>query len=266
VFFALFTLMNLTARFRMFRAALAVSVLLLLTGAVREAEAQEATRLGLILETAGVWSNRNDVRIPPESGTEFSIVDLIGVGPTPTARVEGTVELNRRHGLRFVYAPLRVSGSGVPSSPIAFADGRFAPIRTDADYQFDSYRLTYRYRFYSSDTWQWKVGFTGFVRDARIALTQPGVAAEDTDIGFVPLVHLSGEAALSPRWRFRLELDGSAAPQGRAFDVLAALEYTPTPRTMFSAGYRTIEGGADVDAVYTFAWLNAVVARAGIRF
>jgi hypothetical protein len=139
-------------------------------------------------------------------------------------------------------------------------------ISTDADYQFDSYRATYRYRFYSGDTWQWKVGFTGFVRDARIALEQPGAAAEDTDVGFVPLAHLSGEAALSPRWRFRLELDGSAAPQGRAFDLLAAIEYTPTRRATFSAGYRTIEGGADVDAVYTFAWLNAFVARAGIRF
>jgi hypothetical protein len=154
----------------------------------------------------------------------------------------------------------------VPSSPIAFAGGRFTTISTDADYQFDSYRATYRYRFYSGDTWQWKVGFTGFVRDARIALEQPGAAAEDTDVGFVPLAHLSGEAALSPRWRFRLELDGSAAPQGRAFDLLAAIEYTPTRRATFSAGYRTIEGGADVDAVYTFAWLNAFVARAGIRF
>jgi hypothetical protein len=64
----------------------------------------------------------------------------------------------------------------------------------------------------------------------------------------------------------RLELDGSAAPQGRAFDVLAALEYRPTPRVTISGGYRTIEGGADVDDVFTFAWLNAVVARVGFEF
>jgi hypothetical protein len=31
-------------------------------------------------------------------------------------------------------------------------------------------------------------------------------------------------------------------------------------------GYRTIEGGADVDAVCTFAWLNAVVTGIGVRF
>jgi hypothetical protein len=31
-------------------------------------------------------------------------------------------------------------------------------------------------------------------------------------------------------------------------------------------GYRTIEGGADVDTVYAFAWLNAVVSGIGVRF
>ena len=31
-------------------------------------------------------------------------------------------------------------------------------------------------------------------------------------------------------------------------------------------GHRTIEGGADVDTVYTVAWLNAVVGGIGVRF
>jgi hypothetical protein len=225
------------------------------------AAAQNVPRVGIVLEAAGVWSNRNDVRIPPEGGTEFSIVDLIGTGPGGAARLEATVELNDRHGLRFTYAPLRISGSGIPDAPILFAGGLFSTLQTDAEYQFNSYRATYRYRFYNGDTWRWKVGFTGFVRDARIALEQPGTSAEDTDVGFVPLGHLSGEARLAERWGLLLELDGSAAPQGRAFDVLAVVEYRPSPRWTLGAGYRTIEGGADVDEVYTFAWLNAAVVR-----
>lgn len=104
------------------------------------------------------------------------------------------------------------------------------------------------------------------MRDARIALSQPGRAAEDTDVGFVPLGHLSADARLSDRWHAAFELDGSAAPQGRAFDFAAFLSYRPVSRLTLSAGYRTIEGGADVDAVYTFAWLNAAVAKIGIRF
>lgn len=33
-----------------------------------------------------------------------------------------------------------------------------------------------------------------------------------------------------------------------------------------AAGYRTVEGGADVDAVYTFAWLRYAVVSAVYRF
>lgn len=249
-----------------FVSTLACALLLVGGAASRDASAQERPRFGVTFEAASVWSSRNDVRIPPNTGTEFSISDLIGSGPTAAVRVEATAELTERQGLRFVYAPLRVSGTGVPGAPIEFASARFVTVPTEADYQFDSYRLTWRYRFHDGKTWQWNVGFTGFIRDARIALAQTGAEAEDTDVGFVPLAHLSGAARLSPRWRVRLEVDGSAAPQGRALDGLAALEYTPTPRVTISAGYRTIEGGADVDEVYTFAWLNTLVARVTVGF
>ena len=137
---------------------------------------------------------------------------------------------------------------------------------TRADYQFSSYRATYRYRFYRGDRWQWQVGVTGFVRDARVALSQSGVTAEDADVGFVPLVHLRGHGALTERVSLTLEVDGLAAPQGRAFDVAAMLEVHVTPRWTIGAGYRAIEGGADVETVYNFAWLNAAVARVGLRF
>jgi hypothetical protein len=33
-----------------------------------------------------------------------------------------------------------------------------------------------------------------------------------------------------------------------------------------SAGYRTVEGGADVDEVYNFAWLHYAVLSASYRF
>jgi len=239
---------------------------LVLVGAGREASAQSAPRFGLTLEGSVLWSSRNDVRIPPDTGTRFSIVDLIGRAPTGGLRLEATVDLADRHGLRFVYAPLRVTGRGTPVGTIVFAGGSFAPVPTEAEYQFSSYRATYRYRIYDGPTWRWHIGFTGFVRDARIALTQVGVAAEDTDVGFVPLGHVNGEARLADRWTLRFEVDGAAAPQGRAFDILAAVAYQITPRWGLSAGYRTIEGGADVDQVFTFAWLNAAVLRADFRF
>lgn len=248
------------------RAFLACSLAMLAVAPVGHAYAQTGSRIGVSFEVASVWSARNDVRIPPDTGTEFSIVDLIGSGPSGAVRTEVTIRLARRHGLRFVHAPLRVTGRGTPSTPVSFAGRQFAPVPTDAEYQFSSYRATYRYRLYDGATWRWQVGFTGFVRDARIALTQAGTAAEDTDVGFVPLGHVGAEARLADRWRVAVEIDGAAAPQGRAFDFAATLNYEPTPRWTVGAGYRTIEGGADVDEVFTFAWLNAAIVRAGVRF
>lgn len=242
------------------------SVSLLVTASVGDLHAQTVPAFGATLEGAVVWSARNDVRIPPDTGTEFSIVDLIGAAPTASVRTELTWDFADRHGLRVVYAPLQVAGRGVLSGPVTFAGTEFAPGPATAEYQFSSWRATYRYRVHDGGTWRWDIGFTGFVRDARVALAQSGMAAEDTDVGFVPLGHVRGRARLGPEWSVVLDVDGAAAPPGRAFDVSAVLEYAPTPRWAVAAGYRTIEGGADVEKVFTFAWLNAVVVRAGVRF
>ncbi len=183
-------------------------LLLCAFGVDARAQSDPVPRLRISLEGANVWQHRNDVRIPPDTGTEFSIVDLIGSAPTPSVRAEVTVGLTSRQELRFVYAPLRVTGRGTPGAPIAFAGGSFATIPTEAEYQFTSYRATWRYRVYQGRTWTWSLGATAFIRDARIALAQAGEEAEDSDVGFVPLAHLTGEARLSERWRASLEVDG----------------------------------------------------------
>jgi hypothetical protein len=223
-------------------------------------------RIGITVEGLNVWQQRNDVRIPPDTGTEFSLVDLVGSAPTPSVRLTATADLTERQQLRLVYAPLRLTGRGTPTMPISFAGTTFAPAPTDAVYKFNSYRATWSYRVYEGQMWTWRVGFTGFVRDARIALTQADRAAEDTDVGFVPLAHVSADARLSARWSAAVVLDGVAAPQGRAIDVAATLEYRSARRWAVFGGYRTIEGGADVDTVYAFAWLNAAVGGIRVSF
>ncbi|MCC7126406.1 MAG: hypothetical protein IT178_16270 [Acidobacteria bacterium] len=240
--------------------------LLTLTAAVSPARAQ-APAVVVSAEGAALWLARNDVRIPPETGTPFSIVDLIGNDATPAWRAEVAVNFNDKHGVRLTYAPLEVTGTGVPAVPISFAGGAFAAgTPTDATYNFSSYRATYRYRFFAGDRWTWRVGVTGFVRDARVALAQPGVTAEDTDVGLVPLLHVDTEVRLADRWRLVIDGDASAAPQGRAIDAIARVEWSPSRRLGLSAGYRVIEGGADVDTVYNFAWLNFAVAGVHVRF
>jgi hypothetical protein len=243
-----------------------VCLVVLLAAGPASAQSSSPGRIGLAIEGLNVSQQRNDVRIPPDNGTEFSLVDLFGSSPTPSVRVTATADVTERQQVEFVYAPLQLSGAGTPATPIAFAGTTFETTPTDAVYKFNSYRATWSFRVYEGPTWTWRVGFTGFVRDARIALSQTGRSAEDTDVGFVPLGRVSADARLSPRWSARFVLDGSAAPQGRAFDFAGTLEYRPFSRWSVFGGYRTIEGGADVDTVYTFAWLNAAVGGIRVRF
>jgi hypothetical protein len=82
----------------------------------------------------------------------------------------------------------------------------------------------------------------------------------------VPLLHLSGQARLGEAWRFILDFEGMGASQGRAFDVAAKLGYRLSDSWELAFGYRTIEGGADVEQVYNFAWLHFAVASVRVSF
>ena len=61
------------------------------------------------------------------------------------------------------------------------------------------------------------------------------------------------------------DADALAAPQGRAEDVLLAATWALREGLFVYAGYRTLEGGADNDEVYTFAWFHYAVAGVHLR-
>jgi hypothetical protein len=229
--------------------------------------AQSPTRFALEVEGSPVWQTRNDVRIPNAApATEFSLKDLAGTGPWAAWRAYLTWNLNERHGLRLLAAPLSITETGVPDRPITFAGSPFAAgVPTRATYTFNSYRLTYRWRFHHGERWTWWVGGTAKIRDAKIELTQGGTTARKTDLGFVPLLHVAGEARLGARWRFVFDADALAGGPGRAEDVALKLGYD-VGRWRLAAGYRTVEGGADVKSVYTFAWLHYAVLSVTRRF
>ncbi len=67
-------------------------------------------------------------------------------------------------------------------------------------------------------------------------------------------------------WHLVLDIDALAGGPGRAEDASLELRYEAGDRLRFNGGYRTVEGGADVDEVYTFAWLNYAVLSAEFLF
>ncbi len=219
------------------------------------------------IEAGGTWQSRNDQGVPGSTGTRFSISDF-NQGPFASYRLYVGHKWSDRHELRVLYAPLELELEGQFNTSVNFINGTFAPnIGATAFYKFNSYRITYAYHFEELHGWNWAIGFTGKVRDAEVRLTQGSISESKKNVGFVPLFHLQGKRALGSLWFFRLDFDGLAAPQGRAFDIGLFLEkqFADTQTFVFG-GYRTVEGGADNKEVYNFAWFHTVTLglRAGI--
>jgi len=224
-------------------------------------------RWSLEVEGGAIWFGRNDVRIPGDAGTRFDMRDITGKGPAPYGRLALEYDLPGRHSLRATVAPLRATGTGTFDDPVFFAGETFAAgVRTRGVYEFNNYRLTYKYDLFERERWGFSIGATAFVRDARVELRQDDFRARDTDVGLVPLVHLSGWVDLGAGFQLDLQLEGLAASQGRAFDGAAILNYQVTDRWDLGVGYRAIEGGVDNRDVYSFALIHHALARARFSF
>jgi hypothetical protein len=226
------------------------------------AAAAQTPVLSLELEAGPAWQSYNDVEIPNDgSATRFSLFDLAGSGPWPAGRLYVTWNVSERHAVRALIAPFSLTETGVPRAPLRFAGARYEaghPLR--ATYTFNSYRLSYRWHFHSGERADAWLGFTAKVRDATIALAQGATASRKDDLGFVPLLHLAVDRRLAPDWTVGLDADGLAGGPGRAVDAALKLGWHPTGPWSVHAGYRTVEGGADVASVYTFAWFHYAVA------
>jgi len=219
------------------------------------------------LEAGAVTFSRNDTRIPGNTGTRFNMLDLTGTGMSPYFRLYATYDFNERHALRLTFAPLTVSGTGVFEEEVSFDGVAFAAdTDTKGSYTFNTYRLTYRWLWHTSERWRSGVGMAVLIRDAQISLEQGGQRASTYDLGLVPLLHFYAAYLLNDNTSAILDMEGAWAPQGRAVDMALKVQRDFESGWHLSTGYRTLEGGADNDSTYTFAWLHYAFLQAGYTF
>jgi hypothetical protein len=219
------------------------------------------------LEGGAVFSGYNEARIPNVGGTLFSLAEDLDIAAKAYYRLRLSYAISRRHELSLLYAPLTLKAAGTLPAAVNFT-GVLFPQGSDVNgiFTFNSYRLTYRYRLVDRARLRLDVGFTAKIRDAEIALAAPGLNASKTNVGFVPLLHLRLAWDWGARLGLLLEADAAAAKQGRAEDVLLALNWRLSPRAQLRFGYRFVEGGADVDEVYNFAWVHYLAAGLAFGF
>jgi hypothetical protein len=213
------------------------------------------------IEAGIAWNGYNDVQIPGTTGTFFSLSEELKADPAPVIRLRTFYSWTERSSLSFLAAPLRIHSRGLLNRPILFGAAVFpANTQLTSRFQFDSYRLTYAYIFHKSEAIVLAIGGTAKIRSASIRVESSGQSSEKPDLGFVPLVNFHFLWRMDRNVSLLFEGDALAAPQGRAEDVLLALQYAASPGMHIRLGYRLLEGGADASSVYTFTWVNYVTA------
>lgn len=206
------------------------------------------------VETGVVSTGYNDVRIPGDEGTFFSLKDDLSANSKIYYRIRVGYTIKSRHTLSVLFAPLTTTSDGSIPYDVNFS-GTVFPANTelDASYKFNSYRFTYRYDIVKKPKIDFGLGFTAKIRDASIGLESADIKAEKTNVGFVPIINFRLHWRFAENFGLLLEGDALAAKQGRAEDILIAATYKFSDHFVLRAGYRILEGGADNDEVYNFA-------------
>ena len=229
--------------------------------------AKLSAQWSLDIETGRVWSGYNDVQIPGDTGTRFSLSKDLKADAGLFLRARLTWQIKPRHALSLFAAPLSLKASGSVAKPLFYNGEEFAaatPLK--ARYVFNSYRLTYRYTLVPGDRFKFGIGLTAKIRDAGIRVEGGGKTTEKTNVGVVPLINFRLDWMFSGRTGILLEGDALAAPQGRAEDVFLGIQWKASKALSLRAGYRIVEGGADNDKVYNFALINFLAVGAEVKF
>jgi hypothetical protein len=229
--------------------------------------ADPTQRFELNVESGVAFVCYSDIQIPRSTGTLISFSDELETAPAFFVRGRFTYFFNKGNMISALIAPLTLHAQGSVDHEIIFEDSSFAPnAALNTVYMFNSYRLTYEHFWFVGDKLRFGLGATGKVRDAAISIADSSKISEKTDLGFVPLIKFSFA------WRFMdplaLIMDGDAlaAPQGRAEDISLSLQGDVSDRLSLSLGYRVLEGGSDVEEVYSFTWVNYLFGGFSLHF
>jgi len=235
----------------------------LLPVAAATAAAQDRWRFDF--ENGAAISGYNDVAIPGNTGTRFSMTDDLTSDTEYFWRVRADFRFAPKHVLSGLVAPLTIILQAASTLRL-ISRARPSPRRPDRRYldvQLVSRDLSLR-------------AVAERHLDVRLRRFREGPRRRDpsrvereggrkTDLGVVPLINFKFERRLGARAAFLLEGDALAARRA-ARGHLRGHRRRRGERWSIKAGYRFLEGGADNDEVYTFAAVHYVAAGVVFRF
>ncbi|MFO7891479.1 MAG: hypothetical protein R6V04_14200 [bacterium] len=219
------------------------------------------SQFSLDMETGMVFSGYNNVRIPGDTGTRFSLSEDLDANSALFFRARINYSINQKQTLSLLIAPLTITSEGQIPKDVNFEGTVFpAQEKIEATFRFNSYRLTWRYRILHKENFSLGLGISGKIRDAEIKLKSSNNESSKTNVGFVPLINFRCLWQFQKNFGLIFMGDALASPQGRAEDILVALKGDISDKISLKFGYRILEGGADVDEVYNFTLIHYAVA------
>lgn len=228
------------------------------------------SQLTITVESGITSTQYNDVRAPNENnqqGSFFSLSDDFQNVQTPIYfRAEARYLVNAKHTIETSAVPLTIESEGFLDNSLLFENVEFEGTNIKGKYQFNTYRLSYRYRIVNRSNFLIDLGASVLVRDAAITISKEDTNVSNTDLGYVPLISLNAEYKINPTFQVILKGDALVGPVGRAEDFFLGLQYSPSEKIALKTGYRLIEGGADVDQVYNFAFFHFASLGLAITF
>ncbi|MCF7912531.1 MAG: hypothetical protein K9M99_08390 [Candidatus Cloacimonetes bacterium] len=207
------------------------------------------------IEGGYVFCGYNDIQIPGDEGTEFSFCDDLNYQPQAYGRMHLGYTINKKHYVFATLAPFTVKAEGTLDKNLKFGDSPpfAAGEQLTSYYNFNSWRLTWRYTLIDNSRWKFALGFTAKIRDAYISVENATRKTEFSNVGFVPIIHFMADYQISDKLGMNITGDALGAPQGRAEDVRFSTYYHLNKKVKLDLGYRILEGGADNDKIYGFA-------------
>ena len=198
-------------------------------------------------ELGMAWVGRNDIRVPGDGGTTFSMVNDLETEPEFAQRIRVGGLFGGRHVITFLYIPFRIQAEGAFDQPVSFEGITFQDgVPTLAQYRANTGRLSYRYGTVASEGFRLRVGGSATLRDTKISLENAaGEAASQSGLDFLPLL------AADARWFFTeamsalVDVEGMLMPEGGALDALIAVDVEPADRFRFRVGYRMTQTKVD---------------------
>jgi hypothetical protein len=219
--------------------------------------ADQVSRFEIDVESGITVLSYSDIQIPRSTGTLISFTDELSTDAAFFIRGRVNYYFNKGNKLSVLVAPLTLKGSGSVDREVVFEGESFAPnTMLNTVYRFNSYRLTYEHFWFAGNRLRFGLGVTAKIRDAAISIADSTKTSEKTDLGFVPLIKFSVAWRMIEPLSLILDGDALGAPQGRAEDIALALQGDIADRVSLKLGYRVLEGGSDVEQVYSFTWIN----------